>query len=95
MYFLCSLLRKTMNILYFVYISQDRLLRNGTTTASYYGTMHTDATLKLCDVCGKLYVYSLSDGGSWSQIKVIFSVSTLSIINFREISWTNNVYLKR
>lgn len=30
-----------------------RVLRNGTTTASYYGTIHTDACLILCDIIEK------------------------------------------
>lgn len=30
-----------------------RVLRNGTTTACYYGTIHTDACMKLCDIIDK------------------------------------------
>ncbi|XP_071153846.1 guanine deaminase-like [Mytilus edulis] len=30
-----------------------RVLRNGTTTACYYGTIHTDACVKLCDIIDK------------------------------------------
>ena len=74
-----------MNILYFVYISQDRLLRNGTTTASYYGTMHTDATLKLCDVCGKLYVCPTVEAGPKLKLSFRYLPCQLSIfVRFRE-----------
>ena len=31
-----------------------RLLMNGTTTASYFATIHLNATMVLCDVIGKL-----------------------------------------
>ena len=34
--------------------SQRRLLKNGTTTASYFATNHYDATLALCDIIGEL-----------------------------------------
>lgn len=33
---------------------QRRLLKNGTTTASYFATNHIDATLALCDIIGEL-----------------------------------------
>ena len=32
---------------------KERLLKNGTTTASYFATIHYDATVVLCDVIGQ------------------------------------------
>lgn len=34
--------------------SQRRTLRNGTTTACYFATIHTDASLLLCQITGKI-----------------------------------------
>lgn len=33
---------------------QKRTLRNGTTTACYFATIHTDASLLLCQITGKI-----------------------------------------
>lgn len=33
---------------------QRRTLRNGTTTACYFATIHTDASLLLCQITGKI-----------------------------------------
>lgn len=40
--------------------SQRRLLKNGTTTASYFATNHYDATLALCDIIGELLLFDIS-----------------------------------
>lgn len=40
--------------------SQRRLLKNGTTTASYFATNHYNATLALCDIIGELLLFDIS-----------------------------------
>jgi len=39
--------------------SQRRLLKNGTTTASYFATNHYDGTLALCDIIGELLLFDI------------------------------------
>lgn len=36
------------------FVLQRRTLRNGTTTACYFATIHTDASLLLCQITGKI-----------------------------------------
>ncbi len=50
---------------------KSRALQNGTTTASYFATIHLEATLELCNIIGMytwymlLYELLYGDGGDW------------------------------
>ncbi len=43
--------KNTISSLLYLF-SQSRALRNGTTTASYFATIHLEATLELCNIIG-------------------------------------------
>ena len=43
-----------------MFFLQNRVLKNGTTTASYFATIHLEATLELCNIIGMFVVESAS-----------------------------------